>query len=75
MSCHKAIVMINERAHCFHDYIYNIYVIYKKISGETFQTTLMENLTKFSVAKDYRKIPPSAEAGARQVIPNAKINQ
>ena len=40
-----------------------------------FRHTLMENLTKFSVAKDYRKIPTSAEAGARQVIPNAKINQ
>ena len=22
MSCHKAIVVINGRAHCFHDYIY-----------------------------------------------------
>ena len=68
--------MINERAHCFHDYIYNIYVIYKKKSVvRHFRHPLTENLTKFSVAKDYRKIPPSAEAGARQVIPNAKINQ
>ena len=24
MSCHKAIVVINRREHCFHDYIYNI---------------------------------------------------
>ena len=22
MSCHKAIVVITEKAHCFHDYIY-----------------------------------------------------
>ena len=49
--------------------------IKKKSVVRHFRHTLTENLTKFSVAKDYRKIPPSAEAGARQVIPNAKINQ
>ena len=27
MSCHKAIVVITGRAHCFHDYMY-IYIIY-----------------------------------------------
>ena len=26
MSCHKAIVVINRREHCFHDYIYNIWM-------------------------------------------------
>ena len=25
MSCHKAIVVITGRAHCFHDYIYTYY--------------------------------------------------
>ena len=32
MSCHKAIVVITGRAHCFHDRIYVMYII---ILGET----------------------------------------
>ena len=47
----------------------------KKSVVRHFRHTLMENLTKFTLAKDYRKIPPSAEAGARQVIPNVKTNR
>ena len=27
MSCHKAIVVITERAHCFHDKIYIIVIL------------------------------------------------
>ena len=27
MSCHKAIVVITGRAHCFHDYIYITHIL------------------------------------------------
>ena len=28
MSCHKAIVVITGRGHCFHDYIYITYILH-----------------------------------------------
>ena len=34
MSCHKAIVVITGRAHCFHDYIYIYIYIYMVFTTE-----------------------------------------
>ena len=37
MSCHKAIMVITRRAHCFHDYIYiNICIITSQDEFETY---------------------------------------
>ena len=39
MSCHKAIVVITGRAHCFHDYIY-IYIYYAHLASVIFEHSI-----------------------------------